>query len=62
ELITQQEVEAVTHSVVPQQDEEDEIVEEQCHVTFTDFPGGFDEIFVSVINEIFVPGFCRSKQ
>ncbi|CAJ2635505.1 unnamed protein product [Trifolium pratense] len=41
ELITQQEAEAVTHSAVPhEEDDEDEIVEEQCHVTFTDFPGG----------------------
>lgn len=41
-LITQQEeAEAITHSTNPQEDEdEDEIVEEQCHVTFTDFPGG----------------------
>lgn len=41
-LITQQEeAEAITHSTVPQEEEdEDEIVEEQCHVTFTDFPGG----------------------
>lgn len=38
-LITQQE--AATHSTVPQQQEgEDEIVEEQCHVTFAGFPGG----------------------
>ncbi|RDX82526.1 BTB/POZ domain-containing protein, partial [Mucuna pruriens] len=41
-LITQQE--AATHSTVPQQqqetEDEDEIVEEQCHVTFADFPGG----------------------
>ncbi|XP_004509199.1 BTB/POZ domain-containing protein At5g66560 [Cicer arietinum] len=40
-LITQQEAEAATNSTVPQEDEdEDEIVEEQCHVTFTSFPGG----------------------
>ncbi|KAK7386493.1 hypothetical protein VNO78_26763 [Psophocarpus tetragonolobus] len=42
-LITQQE--AVTHSSAPQQqqqetEDEDEIMEEQCHVTFTGFPGG----------------------
>ncbi|XP_058766255.1 BTB/POZ domain-containing protein At5g66560-like [Vicia villosa] len=40
DLITQQEAEAITHSTVPQEEEDDEIVEEQCHVTFTDFPGG----------------------
>jgi len=39
-LITQQEEEAITHSTAPQEEDEDEIVEEQCHVTFTDFPGG----------------------
>ncbi|XP_020204130.1 BTB/POZ domain-containing protein At5g66560 [Cajanus cajan] len=42
-LITQQE--EATHSTVPHQpqqenEDEDEIVEEQCHVTFTGFPGG----------------------
>jgi hypothetical protein len=40
-LIKQQEEEAITHSTIPQEEQdEDEIVEEQCHVTFTDFPGG----------------------
>lgn len=41
-LIKQQEAEAITQSTVPQEEDEDEdeIVEEQCHVTFTDFPGG----------------------
>lgn len=41
-LITQQEA-AASNSTVPHQQEtqdEDEIVEEQCHVTFTGFPGG----------------------
>lgn len=40
-LITQQE-EATMQSMVPQQqdEDEDEIVEEQCHVTFSGFPGG----------------------
>ncbi|XP_014510067.1 BTB/POZ domain-containing protein At5g66560 isoform X2 [Vigna radiata var. radiata] len=45
-LITQQE--AATHSSAPQQpqqqqqetEDEDEIVEDQCHVTFSGFPGG----------------------
>ncbi|KAL2333648.1 hypothetical protein Fmac_014861 [Flemingia macrophylla] len=40
-LITQQE-EATRHSPAPQQEneDEDEIVEEQCHVNFAGFPGG----------------------
>lgn len=41
DLITQQEAEAITHSTLPREEEdEDEIVEEQCHVAFTEFPGG----------------------
>lgn len=41
DLITQQEAEAITHSTISREEnDEDEIVEEQCHVTFIDFPDG----------------------